>query len=83
MSSYMCSYIHKKNIDFIYLPVNSPMKIRLWNTEMFKHLNRSLICWLDGDIIEGDVFVGRTSFLFFCLSTSLILLLMCLFDDWG
>ena len=30
------------------------MKILLWNTETFERLNRSLIRWLNGDIVDGE-----------------------------
>lgn len=30
------------------------MKIRLWNVQTFEHLQRTLIRWLDGDILEGE-----------------------------
>lgn len=30
------------------------MNIQLWNIETFEHLNRTLMCWLDEDIAEGE-----------------------------
>lgn len=48
----MCPYIDKRNYDLIYSVVKSPMKTRLYNIETFKHLNRTLIRWLDEDIVE-------------------------------
>lgn len=33
MSSYICPYIHKRNVDLIYSAVKPPMKIRLWNID--------------------------------------------------
>ena len=54
MSSYMSPYIHKWNVNLIYMAVKSPMKIRLWNTKTFEHPQWSLISWLDGDIADGE-----------------------------
>ena len=30
------------------------MKIKIWNTQTFKHLQRHLIRWLEGDILECE-----------------------------
>lgn len=47
-------YIIKRNVNLIYSAVKPPIKIRLWNTETFEHLQRSLIRWLDGYIADGE-----------------------------
>lgn len=38
----------------MFSPTKPPMKIQLWNVQTFEHLQRSLIRWLDGDILEGE-----------------------------
>lgn len=48
------SYIIKRNAKVFYSVVKSPIKIWLWNIETFKHLERSLIHWLDWDIGDGE-----------------------------
>lgn len=50
----MSCYIIKRKINLIYSTVKSPMKIQLWNTETFEHLQRSLIRWLDVDNTNGE-----------------------------
>lgn len=38
----------------MFSPTKSPMKIRFWNVKTFEHLQRSLIRWLDDDILKGE-----------------------------
>lgn len=49
----MC-YIIKRNPVIVFSPTKPPMNIRLWNVQTFEHLQRSLIRWLDIDILEGE-----------------------------
>lgn len=41
-------------MTLVFSPTKSSMKIRLWNVQTFEHLQRSLIRWLDGDILKGE-----------------------------
>lgn len=48
------SYIHKRNVDVVFSAMQPLIKIRLWNIETFECLNRTLNCWLDGEVAEGE-----------------------------
>ena len=50
----MSAYIQKRNADVIFFVVAAPIQVRLWNTDMFERLNRTLYSWLEGEIGEGE-----------------------------
>ena len=50
----MSAYIQKQNADVIFSAVAAPVQIRLWNTDTFERLNRTLNSWLDGEIADGE-----------------------------
>jgi hypothetical protein len=50
----MSRYIQKRNADVIFSAVAAPIQVRLWNTDTFERLNRTLYSWLEGEIGEGE-----------------------------
>jgi hypothetical protein len=50
----MSAYIQKRNADVIFSAVAAPILVRLWNTDTFEHLNRTLYSWLEGEIGEDE-----------------------------
>ena len=50
----MSAYIQKRNADVIFSVAAAPIQVRLWNTDTFERLNRTLYSWLEEEIGEGE-----------------------------
>lgn len=44
----------KRDATLFFSATKPPLMIKLWNTQTFEQLQRHLIGWLDGNILEGE-----------------------------